>query len=74
MSNNAMNYLLSLVLLGFSVSSVRHVFRSWKTMTNVPKSMKWAGARDEIFPYLQVCAREFVAGLRTLKIGYDKVG
>ena len=42
-------------------------------MTNVPTSMQWAGSRNEIFPNFRACIREFVAGLRTLRIGYDNV-
>ena len=42
-------------------------------MTNVPTSMQWAGSRNEILPNFRACIREFIAGLRTLRIGYDNV-
>ena len=42
-------------------------------MTNVPASMPWAGTRNEILPNFRACMREFIAGLRTLRIGYDNV-
>lgn len=42
-------------------------------MTSVPASMQWAGSRNEILPNFRACMREFIAGLRTLRIGYDNV-
>ena len=42
-------------------------------MTNVPTSMQWAGSRNEILPNFRACIREFIAGLRTLRTGYDNV-
>ena len=35
--------------------------------------MPWAGTRNEILPNFRACMREFIAGLRTLRIGYDNV-
>ena len=55
------------------MSILTHLFRSWKSMTNVPASMPWAGSRNEILPNFRACMREFFAGLRTLRIGYDNV-
>ena len=42
-------------------------------MTDVPTSMQWAGSRNEILPNFRACIHEFIAGLRTLRIGYDNV-
>ena len=42
-------------------------------MTNVPTSMQWAGSRNEILPNFRACVREYFAGVRTLRIGYDNV-
>ena len=68
-----MDYILSFVLLGWFLGILKLLLRSWKSMTNVPNSMPWAGIRNEIFPNLRACLREFIAGVQILRIGYANV-
>lgn len=42
-------------------------------MSTVPHSVPWVGVRKEIFSKTRACVREFTAGLRTLKAGYNQV-
>lgn len=41
--------------------------------SKVPQSVPWAGIREEVLSETRACIREFKAGLRTLKSGYDQV-
>lgn len=66
-------WLLGLIALGFTISASSHLLFSWKTIGNFPKSLKWAGRRDETFSRTRACIRELFAGLRSLNSGYDRV-
>ena len=68
-----MNFLYLLVFGGFTVSTITHLLQSWRSMTNVPVSMKWAGGRNKVFPNARACVREVFAGLQSLNLGYNKV-
>ena len=41
--------------------------------SKVPQSVPWVGIREEVLSETRACIREFKAGLRTLKSGYDQV-
>lgn len=44
-----------------------------QTMKKVPQSVPWAGLRKEVLPKTRANLRELMAGLRTLRIGYNQV-
>ena len=63
----------NLVIILLSVITVVCIAHSKFVMSKVPQSVPWAGRRVELLSKTRACIREFTAGLRTLKIGYNQV-
>ena len=68
-----MDYLSYLIVVGLTVSTMSHLLYSWKTMSSLPKSLPWAGRRQEVFSRVRACVRELFDGLGSLRSGYDEV-
>lgn len=68
-----MEILANLAIILFSVITVMCIVHSKFVMSKVPQSVPWAGRRIERLSKTRACIREFTAGLRTLRIGYNQV-
>lgn len=53
-----MDYLSLLILLALTFGVVSKFFDSWRTMTRIPQSIKWAGRRRQLFSRARACGRE----------------
>ena len=69
----AMEILSSFGIVLVSVTTLVCLIHSKIVMSKVPQSIPWAGLRNEVLSKTRACLREFTAGFRTLKIGYNQV-